>query len=129
MESMPGVFKSSGSGIKGYMYQQVVSLSQSSCVSPFELTDVRGGGGGAESYVAESKPGPINHSNTLNGQKSHISVLLKHKHDMTFDSPCVQDILASSGTRLFISQCGMMSIQVHIPVWYDEYSGTYSSVV
>ncbi len=29
---------------------------------------------------------------------------------------------------MYIFQCGMMSIQVHIPVCYDEYSGTHSSV-
>ncbi len=42
--------------------QQVVSLSKSSCVSPVELTDGRGGGGGVgeePNYTTARKPGPL----------------------------------------------------------------------
>jgi hypothetical protein len=39
---------------------QVVSFSQSSCVSPVELTDERGCGGGAKSYAAR-KPRECSH--------------------------------------------------------------------
>jgi hypothetical protein len=49
--------------------QQVVSLSQSSCVSPVELFDGRKdleGGGGAKSYDGENAWPSINHS-TLSG--------------------------------------------------------------
>ncbi len=40
--------------------QEVVSLSQTSCVSPVELTDRRGGGGGGEpSHTTTRKHGPL----------------------------------------------------------------------
>ncbi len=40
--------------------QQDVSLSQSSCVSPLELTGGRGGGGGEEpNHTTVRKPGPL----------------------------------------------------------------------
>ncbi len=39
-----------------------VTLFQSSCVSPVELADGRGGGGGAESYGREEAWSSINHS-------------------------------------------------------------------
>jgi hypothetical protein len=46
--------------------KQVVSFSQSSCVSPVELTDGRGGGeesgGGAKTYVGEKAWSSINPS-------------------------------------------------------------------
>jgi hypothetical protein len=45
--------------------QQVVSVSQSSCVSPVELTDGIGGeegGGGAKTYDGEKAWSSINHS-------------------------------------------------------------------
>jgi hypothetical protein len=47
-------------------HEQVVSLSHSSCESPVELTDGRGGGGGvvrgAESYDRKKSRPYINHS-------------------------------------------------------------------
>jgi hypothetical protein len=48
-------------------YQQVVSISQSTCVLPVELTDGReggrlGGGRGAKSYDREKAWSSINHS-------------------------------------------------------------------
>ncbi len=45
-------------------YQQVFSLSQSSCVSPIQLADGRGGAGGdggANSYAGEKAWSSINH--------------------------------------------------------------------
>jgi hypothetical protein len=42
--------------------QQVVSLSQSSCVSPVELTDGGAGGGGAKVYDSEKARSSINYS-------------------------------------------------------------------
>jgi hypothetical protein len=41
-------------------HQQVVSLSQSFSVSPVELTNVRGGGGGAKPYEREKAWPSIN---------------------------------------------------------------------
>jgi hypothetical protein len=41
---------------------QVVALCQSSCVSPVELTDGRGGGGVAKSYFVEKAWSSVNHS-------------------------------------------------------------------
>ncbi len=43
-------------------HQQVVSLYQSSCVSRVELSDGRGGGGGAKSYNCEEVWSSINYS-------------------------------------------------------------------
>ncbi len=37
-----------------YSRQQIASLSQSSCVAPIELTDMRWGGGGGEAKSYES---------------------------------------------------------------------------
>ncbi len=57
--------------------QQVISFSQSSCVSPVELTDRRGGKGvhGQEpNHKTARKPGPINHSIL-----SAVKVPLSHK--------------------------------------------------
>jgi len=42
--------------------QQVVSVSQSVCVLPVELTEIRGGGRGAESYDRENAWPSIYHS-------------------------------------------------------------------
>jgi hypothetical protein len=53
-----------GSSLSLLSRQQVTSLSQSSYVSPFELTDGREGGAGrgAESYFREKAWSSINHS-------------------------------------------------------------------
>ncbi len=53
-------FGSSPIPLPPFTRQQVVSHSQSSCVSPDELTDVGGGGGGGEesNHTAARKPGP-----------------------------------------------------------------------
>jgi hypothetical protein len=51
--------------------QQVVSLSQSSCVSPVELTDGRGGGG-AKSYDRETWPS-MNHSILSGRNESYLT--------------------------------------------------------
>ncbi len=45
-----------------YIYQQNVSLSQSSCMSPVEPTDGRGGGTGAKSYDGEKAWSSANNS-------------------------------------------------------------------
>jgi hypothetical protein len=57
-------------------HQQLVSLSQSSCVSPVELTDGRGGRGwarGVESYDRKKAWASINHS-IFSGQQRNNKV-------------------------------------------------------
>ncbi len=61
-------------------HQQLVSLSQSSCVSPVELTDGRGGreegGHGDESYDRKKAWASINHS-ILSGLSTEITTCRK----------------------------------------------------
>ncbi len=61
----------------GIECQQVVSLSQSICVSPFEFTDGRGGGGGAKSYACEKAWSSINNS-IHSGQDGKAVRLVSH---------------------------------------------------
>ncbi len=58
--------------IEDQAFLQVVSFSQSSCVSPVELTDGRGGGRGTKSYDLEKAWPSINYS-ILSDQAPRLS--------------------------------------------------------
>jgi hypothetical protein len=64
-----------------YLREQIVSRSQSSCVSLIQLTDGRGGGRGAESYDRKKAWASINRSNPLWLDWTHIAHLpTYHRH-------------------------------------------------
>jgi hypothetical protein len=71
--------------------QQVVSLSQSSCASPVELTDGRRGGGGgwggAKSYDGEQAWSSVNHSmlfeHSVSSVYNHKKLLVSFSKEMS----------------------------------------------
>ncbi len=145
---MPGVFKSLK--IRVQVLRIICTskfplfLSLPACVSPFELTDGRGGGRcWGRSQILQHRESltfykPVN---TMEEQIRHdlwFSVCTGHPGQLWYPSlhiPVWHDEYSGTYSSVvwwvfrYIFQCGMMSIQVHIPVWYDEYSGTYHKVV
>jgi hypothetical protein len=80
--------------------QQAVSLSQSSCVSPVELTDGRKAGkgvGGAKSYDREKVWPSINHS-ILTALK-HLVQTYHLKYDLNFHRMLFKSLFLSENWR------------------------------